>query len=75
MFNPAHLQGVSTGLVDSMLKISWKAVELEREKLQLEIQKEQSDQTVVCRKVDDGFNFTWNWWNRWHKESEEKNEI
>ena len=43
MFEPQHLQGASTELVQSMFKISRKAAELERQKLQAEIQKEKSE--------------------------------
>ena len=42
MFEPQHLQGASTELVQSMFKIGRKAAQLEREKLQAEIQKEKS---------------------------------
>ena len=40
MFDPQHLQGASSKLVQSMLKIRRRAAELERAKLQSEIQKE-----------------------------------
>ena len=43
MFEPQHLQGASTELVQSMFKIGRKAAELERQKLQVEIQKEKSE--------------------------------
>ena len=43
MFEPQHLQGASTELVQSMFKIGRKAAELERQKLQAEIQKEKSE--------------------------------
>ena len=42
MFDPQHLQGARPELVQSMFKIGWKAAELERTKLQSEIQKERS---------------------------------
>ena len=43
VFKPQHLQGASTELVQSMFKIGRKAAELERQKLQMEIRKEQSE--------------------------------
>ena len=43
MFDPQHLQGASTELVQSMFKIGRKAAELERTKLQSKIQKQQSE--------------------------------
>ena len=43
MFEPQHLQGASTELVQSMFKIGRKAAELEQQKLQAEIQKEKSE--------------------------------
>ena len=43
MFDPQHLQGVSNELVQSMFKIGRKAAELERSKLQTEIQKERNE--------------------------------
>ena len=43
MFEPQHLQGASTELVQSMFKIGRTAAQLEREKLQTEIQKEKSE--------------------------------
>ena len=43
MFEPHHLQGASTELVQSMFKIGRTAAQLERQKLQTEIQKEQSE--------------------------------
>ena len=43
MFDPQHLQGARPELVQSMFKIGWKAVELERMKLQSEIQRQQSE--------------------------------
>ena len=42
-FEPRHLQGASTELVQSMFKIGRTAAQLERQKLQTEIQKEQSE--------------------------------
>ena len=42
MFDPGHLQGASSELVQSMFQIGRKAAELERTKLQTEIQKERS---------------------------------
>ena len=42
MFDPKHLTGASSDLVQSMVKVSCKAAELERVKLQMEIQKEKS---------------------------------
>ena len=42
MFDPKHLAGASSDLVQSMLKVGRKAAELERVKLQMEIIKEQS---------------------------------
>ena len=42
MFEPQHLQGASTELVQSMFKIGRTAAQLEQEKLQAEIQKEKS---------------------------------
>ena len=43
MFDPKHLEGASSDLVRSMVKVSHKAAELERVKLQMEIQKERSE--------------------------------
>ena len=43
MFDPKHLAGASTDLVRSMVKVGCKAAELERVKLQTEIQKERSE--------------------------------
>ena len=43
MFDPKHLEGASSDLVRSMVKVSRKAAELERVKLQTEIQKERSE--------------------------------
>ena len=43
MFNPKHLAGASADLVWSMVKVGCKAAELERVKLQTEIQKERSE--------------------------------
>ena len=43
MFEPQHLQGASTELVQSMFKIGRTAAQLKREKLQTEIQKEKSE--------------------------------
>ena len=43
MFDPKHLVGASSDLVQSMVKVSRKAAELERVKLQTEIQKERSE--------------------------------
>ena len=43
MFNPQHLEGASTELVQSMFKIGRKATELECQKLQVEIRKEESE--------------------------------
>ena len=43
MFDPKHLAGASSDLVQSMVKVSRKAAELERVKLQTEIQKEKSE--------------------------------
>ena len=43
VFEPRHLQGASTELVQSMFKIGRTAAQLERQKLQTEIQKEQSE--------------------------------
>ena len=43
MFDPKHLVGASTDLVRSMVKVGRKAAELERVKLQTEIQKERSE--------------------------------
>ena len=43
MFDPQHLKGSSTELVQSMFKIGRKAAELERQKLQTEIRKEESE--------------------------------
>ena len=42
MFDPKHLAGASSDLVRSMVKVGCKAAELERVKLQMEIQKERS---------------------------------
>ena len=47
MFDPKHLTGASSDLVKSMVKVGRKAAELERVKLQTEIQKEKS---VIRRK-------------------------
>ena len=43
MFDPKHLAGVSSDLVQSMVKVGRKVAELERIKLQTEIQKERSE--------------------------------
>ena len=43
MFDPQHVQGASLDLVRSMFQIGCKAAELERTKLQVEIQKEKSE--------------------------------
>ena len=43
VFDPQHLQGSSTELVQSMFKIGRKVTELERQKLQTEIHKEESE--------------------------------
>ena len=43
MFDPKHFEGASSDLVRSMFKVSRKAAELERVKLQTEIQKEKSE--------------------------------
>ena len=43
VFDPKHLVGVSSDLVQSMVKVGRKAAELERVKLQMEIQKERSE--------------------------------
>ena len=43
MFDPKHLAGASSDLVQSMVKVGRKAAELERVKLQTEIQKEKSE--------------------------------
>ena len=43
MFDPKHLAGASSELVQSMVKVGRKAAELERVKLQTEIQKEKSE--------------------------------
>ena len=42
MFDPQHLKGTSSDLVRSMFQVSRKAAELERVKLQMEIQREKS---------------------------------
>ena len=43
IFDPQHLQGASSDLALSMFQVGWKAAELERVKLQAEIQKEKSE--------------------------------
>ena len=43
MFDPKHLAGASSDLVQSMVKVGRKAAKLERVKLQTEIQKEKSE--------------------------------
>ena len=43
MFDPQHLKGASTKLVQSMFRIRRKATELEWQKLQTEIRKEESE--------------------------------
>ena len=43
MFDPQHLEGASLDLVQSMFQVGRKAAELERVKLQMEIQKEKSE--------------------------------
>ena len=43
MFDLKHLEGASSDLVRSMVKVGRKAAELERVKLQKEIQKERSE--------------------------------
>ena len=43
VFDPQHLKGASTKLVQSMFRIRRKATELEWQKLQTEIRKEESE--------------------------------
>ena len=43
MFDPQHLEGASSDLVRSMFQVGRKAAELERQKLQMEIQKDKSE--------------------------------
>ena len=43
MFDTKHLVGASSDLVQCMVKVGRKAAELERVKLQMEIQKERSE--------------------------------
>ena len=43
MFDLQHLEGTSSDLVWSMFQVGRKAAELERQKLQTEIQKEKSE--------------------------------
>ena len=43
IFNPQHLKGASSDLVQSIFQVGWKAAELDRIKLQMEIQKEKSE--------------------------------
>ena len=43
VFDPQHLKGASTELVQSMFRIGRKATELEHQKLQTEIRKEESE--------------------------------
>ena len=43
VFNPQHLEGASSDLVQSMFQVGRKAAELERVKLQTEIQKDKSE--------------------------------
>ena len=43
VFDPEHLKGANSDLVLSMFQVGRKAAELEREKLQAEIQKEKSE--------------------------------
>ena len=43
VFDPEHLKGASSDLVRSMFQVGWKAAELERVKLQTEIQKKKSE--------------------------------
>ena len=43
MFEPQHLQGASTKQVQPMFKIGRKVAELQGQKLQMEIRKEQSE--------------------------------
>ena len=43
MFDPQHLEGAKSDLVRSMCQVGRKAAELERVKLQMEIQKEKSE--------------------------------
>ena len=43
VFDPQHLKGASSGLVRSMFQVGQKEAELERVKLQMEIQKEKSE--------------------------------
>ena len=52
MFDPQHLEGASTELVQSMFKIGRKATELLRQKLQVEIQKEKSE--IRWKKLEKG---------------------
>ena len=47
MFDPQLLEGASSDLVRSMFQVGRKAAELERRKLQSEIQKEKNE---ICRK-------------------------
>ena len=50
VFDPKHLAGASSDLVQSMVKVGRKAPELERGKLQTEIQKEKRNQTKTTGK-------------------------
>ena len=50
MFDPQHLEGASLDLVRSIFQVGRKAAELERIKLQAEIQKEKSE--LRRRKLD-----------------------
>ena len=43
VFDPQHLKGSSTELVQSLFRIGRKAAELERQKFQTEIRKEESE--------------------------------
>ena len=62
MFKPQYLQGASSELVQSMLKICRTAAQLKQEKLQVEIQKEKSK---LRQKRLDGE-------SRWHQVGEQK---
>ena len=57
VFDPQHLQGASSDLVRSMFQVGQKAAELERVKLQTEIQKEKSEirRKKLEKLIEDGW--------------------
>ena len=72
VFDPQHLKGASTELVQSMFRIGRKATELECQKLQMEICKEESE--IRRKKLEKCVQMASNRQKGWHYEkSEERN--